>query len=284
MTRPGSWDLSFERGNRRCRLTLRSETAPGGFALAMPAGCHRAFPMLAAVTGWVPTSADHVVLQNAANDPVIDFAPKGGPTLEASVGQGGETYVLTPTDAHLRDVLAGAAVATEALPPPAPECAAHRHGDGVGRCAGRRLDARVPHRRGGGEASPPSPRPRCPAIIAVLRDDRDTGCMVTLESEGARASRAKLAPACRDQGIVIFDPVAWQLAKDELVLTAKKGHKAVLTRQANRTWATAPVKGAAPGSEAPLNPTAAARPGCHHRVMGLADARAASRNRRGRAE
>lgn len=74
---------------------------------------------------------------------------------------------------------------------------------------------------------------------AVLReDDRDTGCMVTL-SERARGRghfRAQLAPACRDHGIVVFDPVAWWIDHGRLMLRARKGHALALERDGEATW------------------------------------------------
>lgn len=63
---------------------------------------------------------------------------------------------------------------------------------------------------------------------AILRaGDKDTGCMLTLE-ERARGGgfKAQLAPACRDQGVVIFDPMSWSMERGRLALTARKGHKA----------------------------------------------------------
>ena len=74
---------------------------------------------------------------------------------------------------------------------------------------------------------------------AVMRDKRDTGCMVTLDdmSHAKGGDRAQLAPGCRDQGIVVFDPAGWQLVKGELVLTARAGHKTVLEKQDDGTWA-----------------------------------------------
>ena len=73
---------------------------------------------------------------------------------------------------------------------------------------------------------------------AVMREKRDTGCMVTLDDKShvKGGDRAQLAPGCRDQGIVIFDPFAWQLVKGELVLTARAGHKAVLDKKDEGLW------------------------------------------------
>jgi hypothetical protein len=67
---------------------------------------------------------------------------------------------------------------------------------------------------------------------AILRDARDTGCMVTLSpNPRAKGFRAQLAPACRDQGIVVFDPVGWWLERGKLHLQARKGHNIALDFQ-----------------------------------------------------
>lgn len=74
---------------------------------------------------------------------------------------------------------------------------------------------------------------------AILRDDKDTGCMLTLFG----GARAQLAPACRDNGIVIFDPVRWSLEHGRLVLTARKGHKAHFERDDAGVWRRDPKEG-----------------------------------------
>ena len=84
---------------------------------------------------------------------------------------------------------------------------------------------------------------------AVMRDKRDTGCMVTLDRTRAKAGgsdRAQLAPGCRDQGIVVFDPSAWSLVRGELVLTARAGHKTKLERGEDGVWAKDPKEGGKP--------------------------------------
>ena len=83
---------------------------------------------------------------------------------------------------------------------------------------------------------------------AVLREKRDTGCMVTLDDTAHTkgGDRAQLAPGCRDQGIVVFDPAAWQLVKGELVLTARAGHKTVLEKQEDGLWTKSVKDGGKP--------------------------------------
>src|SRR6185437_6041905 len=72
---------------------------------------------------------------------------------------------------------------------------------------------------------------------ALLREgNKDTGCLLTLETTagGRGRLRAILAPACRDQGIVIFDPVGWQVEKgSRMTLTARKGQQTHLDRQSH---------------------------------------------------
>ncbi len=81
---------------------------------------------------------------------------------------------------------------------------------------------------------------------AILRaGGKDSGCMLTLDdkSKAKRGYRANLSPACRDQGMVIFDPAGWQLVKGRLILIAQKGHKAELDLQADGTWQKDPKDG-----------------------------------------
>ena len=79
---------------------------------------------------------------------------------------------------------------------------------------------------------------------AVLRDaGKDTGCMVTLSANArGKGYRAQLAPACRDQGIVVFDPVGWWLERGKLHLQARKGHNVVLDFQSDGAWLRAGEK------------------------------------------
>jgi hypothetical protein len=73
----------------------------------------------------------------------------------------------------------------------------------------------------------------------VLRaEDKDTGCMLTLDdrARGPGGYRAQLAPACRDNGLVVFDPVGWSIERGRLSLTARKGHKAHFDLQSDGIW------------------------------------------------
>jgi Protease inhibitor Inh len=74
---------------------------------------------------------------------------------------------------------------------------------------------------------------------AILREGgKDTGCMLTLDAQAKAkgGDKASLSPACRDQGIVIFDPTGWRIVDGRLVLTARKGHTTHLDAQPDGTW------------------------------------------------
>jgi hypothetical protein len=81
---------------------------------------------------------------------------------------------------------------------------------------------------------------------SILRaEDRDTGCMLTLDDKtrGRGGYKAQLAPACRDNGLVVFDPVAWSIDRaGRLALTARKGHKAHFDLQ-DGIWRRDPKEG-----------------------------------------
>jgi len=81
-------------------------------------------------------------------------------------------------------------------------------------------------------------RPDVAGRYAILRaEDKDTGCMLTLEAKPSKGGlKAQLAPACRDTGLVVFEPVAWSLEHGRLTLTARKGHKAHFDREAGGLW------------------------------------------------
>lgn len=75
---------------------------------------------------------------------------------------------------------------------------------------------------------------------ALMREDgKDRGCVLTLAdaNNGKGEFGASLSGACKDQGLQIFDPVAWQMDKDRLILSARKGHNVVrFEQQADGSW------------------------------------------------
>ena len=98
-------------------------------------------------------------------------------------------------------------------------------------------------------SAPARPNDVAGRYIILREGGKDVGCMLTLDDK-ARASngdlKAQLAPACRDQGIVVFDPVAWRVERGRLVLTARKGHAATFDRQGDGIWWKDPAEGGKP--------------------------------------
>lgn len=215
-TAVGQWDIALSGAANGCRLALRGEAMHGGFFLGMPAGCRHALPILLNVTSWTLPGDNHIDFADAYGNLVLDFATGADGRLTAA-GPRGETYRLT---------FVAAAPAPPTNQPPAAE-----------------------QRAAADAAAAPVVRPRAalrPVDVAgryaVLRSGgRDTGCMVTLDISG----KAFLAPACRDQGIVIFDPTGWRLVAGRLVLKARKGHTAQLDQQPDGAFLKDPKDGAA---------------------------------------
>lgn len=88
--------------------------------------------------------------------------------------------------------------------------------------------------------APAVPAGEMPGRYSVLREgNKDTGCMLTLQPGG----RAQLAPACRDNGIVVFDPVGWSYAGGRMVLRARKGHHANFEYTSDQSWQKDPKEG-----------------------------------------
>ncbi|MBK9082149.1 MAG: AprI/Inh family metalloprotease inhibitor [Rhizobiales bacterium] len=234
----GAWDMSLADTNRRCRLVLRGEAEGAAQALAMPAGCRRALPILAEAGGWRAGEDGRLRVVARDGGPVLEFSMQPAGDLLAT-GPEGETYTLSPADPAKRAQLAQTAAPVSA-PPAAPVSAP---------------PAAARPTPGFQLAQTPKPAPadagKSAASVAgryaVLREEgRDTGCMVTLDDKGRGvqgASKAVLAPACRDQGIVIFDPAGWRFDKGRLVLIARKGHSATFDLQANGAWLKDPKEG-----------------------------------------
>ncbi len=67
---------------------------------------------------------------------------------------------------------------------------------------------------------------------------KDADCLLILDMQAKAPGgyKASLAPGCRDEGIMIFDPVGWRLVAGRLVLTARRGYTTRLDLQPDGTW------------------------------------------------
>jgi hypothetical protein len=221
-------------------MTLRADEAAGQNAVNMPAGCRRSLPILSKVGTYEVPQADHLALADQAGTPVLDFAVDGGRSFIAN-GPEGETYRLVAISGPFaQDMRMAQATSPQVTSSKAPGF--------------QTVDTRT----AAAAAAPAAMPSRIAAAVkptdlagryAVLRDGtKDTGCMITLDDKNRAPKggfRATLAPACRDQGIVIFDPMGWQLLAGRMVLTARKGHTTHLDLQPDNTWAKDPKEGKA---------------------------------------
>ena len=245
----GAWDISLNDTNRKCRLYLRPESDAVGHALGMPAGCRRALPILVEVTAWNMPDDGRIDLADKHGAAVLSFAPANETALAAR-GPEGETYELVNLNPTFRTGSAQSQnpqglnaqglnqqglnqQGLHAQAPAAQIQIAQTRPRGPAPAA----TSRAAQQQAG--SGPPARPSEIPGRYAVLRENgRDTGCMITLmdQSRGRGVNRAQLAPACRDQGIVIFDPIGWSLERGQLVLTARKGHKTRLDHEAQGSW------------------------------------------------
>ena len=258
----GAWEISLRDTERRCTFVLRQENINSGKAIAMPAGCRRALPALADVGSWILSSQQKAItLADTDGLPVLSFAPQSEDSLIAT-GPEGETYELVP--AAVASQRLAQATGFKPLPsatgPAAIPAASTSTSPAVTPGKPKPLNPAPP-------AAPvvttPAAEPQGGAVVAfngrsgdvagryiILRESsKDVGCMLTLD-ENARGPRgtqkAQLAPACRDQGIVVFDPIGWQLERGHLVLTARKGHQARFEWHVDGVWWKDPKEGGKP--------------------------------------
>jgi hypothetical protein len=234
----GTWDLRLVDAGASCRVMLRAQaTDKGDYFLGMPAACRHAMPALEAAGRWTMPDDTHISIASPAGIQILTLTANGnGFTAQ---GPGG-VYALTPI------VLTGRATASFEAIDSAPVLQGAGFADVVpprpeaGKSDGSKAKVElVASRHARAEAVSQDKASDLAGRYAVMRDKRDTGCMVTLDdtSRVKGGDRAQLAPGCRDQGIVIFDPSAWQLVKGELVLTARAGHKVELAKQGEGLWA-----------------------------------------------
>ena len=224
----GIWDLSLEPANAKCRIALRAgQSGEPRQPITVPLACLRAFPDLGPVAAWAVTGDGQLDLFDNAGETVLHFVVAEANAFTAS-GPQGEVYRLTavqgvPQKNKPSIQQSGAAPATATITaskqPAGAAVAIKQDVPVAASVAGR---------------------------YSILRDGgKDTGCMLTLDHhvKGPGGEKATLAPGCRDQGIVIFDPVGWQLVDGRLVLTARKGHTAHLDSQPDGTWKKDPKEG-----------------------------------------
>jgi len=198
----GQWDISLDNTNRKCRVTLRPESGPNGYALAMPFGCKRALPILLDVERWKGDPDKNLVFATAAGTTILDFQWLPDRKALASKGPDGEAYHIEPADHNAK--VAANLVPAKPTVLDAPSLAA---------LAGK---------------------------YTVIRDAKTVSiCTLNLLAGKPSAKgnfRAALEAGCTDPGMKIFDPVGWRIEDDKLVLVARRGHEASLAKLPDGTF------------------------------------------------
>ena len=103
----GPWDFSNADRDRRCTLTLRGETAPGGLKIELDKACTAAFAFLKEVVAWSIAENDFLRLLDAKGKPLLEFSQVEDGMYEAP--RPGEGILFLQTVASLEP------------PPPSPE-------------------------------------------------------------------------------------------------------------------------------------------------------------------
>ena len=243
----GQWDMSLGTSDRMCRMTLEP-TTPSGGAVDMPALCRRSLPILAKVGAWTLPKAGDIQLADASGKPVLDFVTRSETALSAN-GPEGETYDLVPVSAPgdskfvPEDVSAAPAFDALRATPADPALPATGEQLAQATSAAKAAVAPVPKPSAAAMATKPSDVAGHYALQRVA--GKDVGCLLFLDdqSKAQGGYKASLAPGCRDEGIMIFDPIGWRLVAGRLVLTARRGHTTHLDLQADGTWLKDPNEG-----------------------------------------
>ncbi len=234
----GTWVVSLDRSRATCRVMLRAEKSDkGNYFLGMPAACRHAMPAIEKVGRWTLPDDGHLTLDDPAGQHVLVFVSAGdGFSAQAAGG----TYRMSRADA------AGRSTPVSVLSADTGDAAA----DMFEPVTPPPLRATVQPIVSKREVAAVAIRPADLAgRYAVMREKHDTGCMLTLDDQAkgkAGGERAQLAPGCRDQGIVIFDPVGWRLVNGALVLTARAGHTTKLGKTDEGNWAKDTKDGSKP--------------------------------------
>jgi Protease inhibitor Inh len=212
----GSWDLSLQGANRRCRVMLAIDETPVGRMVRFPAGCRRALPILNSIAGWGAAAKDRLDLIDSRGTAALRFEEDDDGFTARTPG--GETFRLERPEGVVQEVR---------LPPPPPP---------VG----------VPRVTPVDPAKAP-PLASLPGTYVVDRYSEREVCRIDLGRAmltSAGRYEARLMDGCRDLGLAAFDPVAWRYEGGRLTLTARRGHEVTLISERDGHWRRDPEVGA----------------------------------------
>jgi hypothetical protein len=208
----GGWDLTSQNGQRKCRLTLRTNEAKGGRAIGFPPTCRRTLPALARVAAWSVSADGFVALNDADGKPVLAFEDDAA-ALKLKASLDGVDYQMDALGRSRRFV--------------------------------ERPLAPLPPRASFDPARAP-PRESIPGLYGVARGDGVEICRINLGTDpGAADGRflARFPVRCRDRGLQVFDAVAWRYTGGRIHLIARRGHEMSLVNVGAGEWRKDPPGG-----------------------------------------
>ena len=222
----GTWMLTG--AGRACRLQLAPP--PAGRErplLGAPPACRASMPVLRGAAGWTLTRDGALHLTNGAGEAVLALRPEAGGAFRGSAEAGGD-YALTPVERRLGAAGERAAAITAAL--------------GLADAEPKR----------GAEASPRPSRAQgarageTGGVYLAAREPGRPVCWIALapaQAGQAGLREARLEPACTDEGLRVFDPVAWRLEEDRLFVVARAGQAIGFAPEPNGAWRKEPSEG-----------------------------------------
>jgi hypothetical protein len=237
----GIWEMSLDGSHRKCRITLGAEDAGPARPLRFPAGCRRALPILNATSGW---GLENGLIRFLGKDgePVLAFEPRDaeeeGLVARTSTG---EVFLLAFQERPLR-VQRASTSAASIQPEPDSEPPPQEAKRLMSPLYARPVPAPTPV-----DPAKAPPFTVVPGIYVVDRYLEREVCKVSLGVAMLDASgrhEARLLDGCHDNGLQIFDPVAWRYEAGRLTLQARKGHQVTLISERDGQWRRDPDVGA----------------------------------------
>ena len=209
----GAWELSAAGGNRKCRLTLRSNETRGGRVLGFPATCRRSLTVLGRVAAWSVSDDGFIRLLDAEGKSVLSFEDDA-PALKLKASADGVDYQMDSLGRPRRFVTRTAAA------PAAP---------------------RVPF-----DPARAPPRESIPGLYGMFRYGGQEVCRISLGTNPGAADGRFLTDyptRCRDKGLQVFDAVAWRYSGGKVHLIARRGHEMTMVSTGDGEWQKDPPGG-----------------------------------------
>ncbi len=201
----GAWELQTPNGARKCRLTLRPVEVKGGRSVGFPSTCRRSLPVLGRIAAWSVSDAGYVRLNDTEGKAVLAFEDDAA-AFKLKASADGADYLLDSLGRPRRYVQRVAAPAAPRVP----------------------FDpARAPARE------------TIPGTYTMIRYGGQEVCRIALGTQpGAAEGRylASFPTRCRDQGLQVFDAVAWRYSGGRIHLIARRGHEMTLLPTSEGEW------------------------------------------------